>query len=97
LHPRKGPVTMTADPTPHPTPESSRVYEARFDFEYGSGAVLWPDNVEDRDTWGYPVDETKLPITEELRSELQRLATWYDDSLNWRYPPDPGLWRHEEC
>lgn len=38
-----------------------------------------------------------LPISPALRDELARLAEWYDTSLNWDYPPDPGPWREPKC
>lgn len=38
-----------------------------------------------------------LPITPALRDELSRLVEWYDTSLNWDYPLDPGPWRESEC
>jgi hypothetical protein len=25
------------------------------------------------------------------------VGDWFDTSLNWGYPPDPGPWRQEEC
>ena len=71
--------------------------EARFFFDAGSGAVLWMRSDEDQRRWGHPVDAALLPISQPLRDELQRLIGWYDTSLNWNYPPDPGPWREPEC
>ena len=61
--------------------------ELRFFFDAGSGALLWPG----------PADLEELPISAELRAELDRLAVEYDESLNWDYPPDPGPWREARC
>jgi hypothetical protein len=70
---------------------------ARFFFDGGSGAVLWMVSEQDWPQWGQPVDVTRLPISTNLRDELVRLAEWYDKSLNWDYPSDPGPWRQPEC
>ncbi|MFI5587611.1 hypothetical protein ACIA5G_21350 [Amycolatopsis sp. NPDC051758] len=43
------------------------------------------------------MDLEELPISAELRAELDRLAVEYDESLNWDYPPDPGPWREARC
>jgi hypothetical protein len=52
---------------------------------------------QDWQRWGQPVDPARLPISGSLRDELGRLVKWYDESLNWDYPPDPGPWRQSEC
>ncbi|GAA1302666.1 hypothetical protein HF577_16585 [Pseudonocardia xinjiangensis] len=70
---------------------------ARFLFDPGSGAVLWPTEVQDQEYWGHPACLEVLPISAALRDELTRLIEWYDRSLNWDYPPDPGPWREPEC
>ncbi|WP_203925038.1 hypothetical protein [Rugosimonospora africana] len=66
-------------------------------FDAGSGGLLWMASLADRARWGQPVDLTRLPISADLRDELIRLVTWYDTSLNWDYPPDPGPWCESEC
>ncbi|WP_433317755.1 hypothetical protein [Micromonospora chersina] len=70
---------------------------ARFFFDAGSGGVLWPTAPENWDAWGNPVRLEALPISVALRDELTQLIEWYDTSLNWDYPPDPGPWREPEC
>ena len=70
---------------------------ARFFFDAGSGGVLWPTGLPDQQAWGYPVRLDALPISPALRDDLVRIAEWYDASLNWDYPPDPGPWREPEC
>ncbi|MFJ8581343.1 hypothetical protein [Micromonospora sp. NPDC093277] len=70
---------------------------ARFFFDAGSGGLLWPTGQQDQDAWEYPVRLEALPISAALRDELTRLVKWYDGSLNWDYPPDPGPWREPEC
>ncbi|HEX5597343.1 MAG TPA: hypothetical protein VFX61_15200 [Micromonosporaceae bacterium] len=70
---------------------------ARFFIDAGSGGLLWATGVHDQRTWGHPVQLDALPITPALRDELSRLVEWYDTSLNWDYPLDPGPWRESEC
>ncbi|MEU4678501.1 hypothetical protein [Micromonospora sp. NPDC023737] len=70
---------------------------ARFFFDAGSGAVLWPSGAQDQQVFGYPARLEALPISAALRDELAQLIEWYDASLNWDYPPDPGPWREPEC
>jgi hypothetical protein len=70
---------------------------ARFFFDAGSGRVLWAAFDADDSRLGYPVDHDRLPISQSLKDELARLIAWYDTSMNWDYPPDPGPWREPEC
>jgi hypothetical protein len=70
---------------------------ASFYFDAGSGGVLWTTTLQDWDTWGHPVELDILPISRTLRKDLERLATRFDTSLNWDYPPHPGPWREAEC
>ena len=30
-------------------------------------------------------------------NRLEALCGWYQGSLHWDYPPDPGPWRRAEC
>ncbi|MDT0351625.1 hypothetical protein [Pseudonocardia charpentierae] len=74
------------------------MYEINFSFEHGAGVFLWCSNPDDEQRWGgNPVDPATLPISADLRAELTRLGEWYNTSLNWAYPPDPGPWRQQEC
>ncbi|WP_246530909.1 hypothetical protein [Streptomyces bathyalis] len=70
---------------------------ARFFFDPGSGGVLWIDDPQGQQAWGNPTNLNRLPISSALREELARLIAWFDTSLNWEYPPDPGPWREDEC
>ncbi|QJU55378.1 hypothetical protein SCB71_20365 [Herbiconiux sp. KACC 21604] len=38
----------------------------------------------------------ELPLSSAVRAECARLSLWYDTSLNWDYPPDPGPWSDDE-
>ena len=74
------------------------VCEMNVSFEPGAGVFLWCYDPDDEQRWGgNPIDPAGLPVSAELRAELTRLGQWYDTSLNWAYPPDPGPWRQQEC
>ena len=69
---------------------------ARFFFDAGSGTALWTAP-QQRSHRGYAVDLRSLPVSQALRDELASLIALYETSLNWDYPPDPGLWREPQC
>ena len=66
----------------------------RFFFEYGVDTVLWPDDVDS--PLGYPCDSLRLPVSEETRAEIDRLAERYQSSLDWNDPSAPGPWTSHE-
>jgi hypothetical protein len=68
------------------------VTRARFFFSPRSGTLLWATGSANPFT-----DPEGLPVSRELRDEPALLLAWYDTSLNWDYPPDPGPWREAEC
>jgi hypothetical protein len=74
------------------------MYVLRFFFEWGGGC-LWPGNDAAYREFGYgPLDMTEvLPLSLETVTKCRKLGEWYDTSLNWDYPPDPGPWRQAEC
>jgi hypothetical protein len=72
-------------------------YRVRYFFDYGSGTCLWSANDAARGAFGYPIDPGALPLTPQTVAEIGRLCAWFDTSLNWDYPPDPGPWSQEEC
>src|SRR5438132_2929084 len=75
-------------------------YTLRFFFEWGGGC-LWPGNdAAYRDFAFGPYDLLRpcpLPLSAETLERCRQTAEWYDTSLNWDYPPDPGPWRQSEC
>lgn len=66
----------------------------RYFFEYGVDTVLWPDDVSS--PLGYPCDTPLVPVTEETRGEIERLADWYQSSLDWDDPSAAGPWSVQE-
>jgi hypothetical protein len=56
--------------------------------------VLWPEGVDS--PFGYPCDSGLLPVSEETRAEIDRLAEWYQSSLDWDDPTAAGPWPSSE-
>ena len=72
------------------------LYRLRYFFDYHSGC-LWSANEAAYSRFGYPVLLSELPLSEETSRNADRIGEWFDRSLNWDYPADPGPWRQEEC
>ncbi len=75
---------------------AASLYRLRYVFDYGGGC-LWGDNEAAKDRFGYAIDPIALPLSPETVAHIAQVSAWYDTSLNWEYPPDPGPWRQEEC
>jgi len=71
-------------------------YRLRYFFDFGGGC-LWAANKDAQDRFDYCVDLNCLSLTAETIKTADALGAWFDRSLNWEYPPDPGPWRQEEC
>ena len=54
--------------------------------DYG-GTALWGIGAAD----GGPIDPHELPLTDNLRTAIQRWADAYDRTLNQDYPTDSGF------
>ena len=73
-------------------------YALRFWFEWRLGTAFWAANALTSTKFGYGVVAPEaLPLTPETIAHVHRLSDWHDQSPNWDYPPDPGLWRQDEC
>ena len=77
-------------------------YRLRFFFDYGAGGCLWADNEATYAAFGYgPLDDIIADKTCQLSAETLDLARQLDmrhaDYYNKDYPPDPSLWRQDEC
>lgn len=72
-------------------------YKVRFFFDYGTGNCLWSADDDTDAAFGYPIDHRTLPLSPATIATIDDMLTWYDTSLNWEYPPDPGPWRQAEC
>jgi hypothetical protein len=72
-------------------------YRLRFFFDAGSGICFWTANkLTEARFKNYPVQAEALPLSPKTIEQINQIATWYDRSLNWDYPPDPSPWRQEE-
>jgi len=69
-------------------------YKIKYMFDWGSGVCLWSCNKEAKEKFGdYPIEEMeKLPVSAELRRELEYLITEHDKALNWDDPGGDLLW-----
>ena len=65
-------------------------------FDWGSGICLWSVNDAARERYDYPIDHSELPLSDELKKELDSLIKKHDEALDWNYPPDPLLWTQQE-
>lgn len=64
-------------------------------FEWGGG-VLWADNAASRDRFEVGPIEDQLPLSPELRQQLESLSVWHDTALDWDNPSGPSPWTPEE-
>lgn len=71
------------------------MYELRFWFEHG-GICLWGMNSAAREKYGYAIESSLLPISNDLLNELNTLEEIYATYLDWDYPPNPSPWTEAE-
>lgn len=72
---------------------NDRRYKLKFLFDWGSGVCLWSANKNSEERFGdYPIPTNVLPVSQELRDELEHLIAWHDEALNWDNPGGPLLW-----
>lgn len=71
-------------------------YEIRYCFDAGSGICLWAANDAARDRWGYAIAADALSLPPDLGHAVERLVAWYDQSIDWSYPPNPSPWSTSE-
>jgi hypothetical protein len=65
-------------------------------MEYVVTAYLWAADDYTFSALGFGPVQDHVPMSAELRQRGDELSAWFHTSLNY-YPPDPGLWRQEEC
>lgn len=69
------------------------MYQMKFMFDWGSGVCVWSVNEMAKKRFGsYPIFTSQLPISDELKIELEYLITWHDEALNWGTPNSDLLW-----
>lgn len=68
-------------------------YKMKFMFDWGSGVCLWSTNQASITKFeNYPIYIPKLPISDKLKNELERLIEMHDQALNWNEPNGDLLW-----
>ena len=70
-------------------------YELKFWFEHG-GFCVWANNEAAKNKFGYAVNHEDLPISRELKNELNALEARYHGCIDWTCPSNPSPWPHEE-
>jgi hypothetical protein len=68
------------------------IYRLRYFFDAGSGICLWSANDAAREKYGYAIKASNLPLPENTWRRIVYLASWYDTSIDWEYPPGPSPW-----
>ena len=72
-------------------------YEVKYMFDWGSGVCVWSKNDASRELYGdYPIETAQLPVSDELKSELEKLICWHDEALDWNDPGGPLLWDQKQ-
>lgn len=71
-------------------------YVLKYMYDWCSGTCLWSVNKEADEKYGYPIDLDDLPLSDELRKELDFLVDKHDEALDWDCPSNPLLWSEQE-
>lgn len=71
-------------------------YVLKYMYDWGSGTCLWSVNEAAHKQYDYPIDLDDLPLSDELKKELDFLVDKHDEALDWDYPPNPLLWSEQE-
>ena len=70
----------------------------RFFFEVGSGVCLWAADAATEAALGDVVTPEQLPLPGNLHHTLRHLIAWFDTSIDWEHPTQPGPhWDAEEA
>lgn len=72
------------------------MYEVNFFLEFGGGVYLWSYDQRTAEAWDGKLDIYGLPISEDLREELARIGSWWENSMS-QDPLVPDSWRQNEC
>ncbi|WP_124100022.1 hypothetical protein [Ruminococcus sp. Marseille-P6503] len=71
-------------------------YEMKYMFDWGSGTCVWSINDNANDRYGYPVMIDDLPISQELKDDLETVIEKHDEALDWSDPAGDLLWDQEQ-
>ena len=67
------------------------MYKIKLLFEWGGG-YLWCDNEEARNAFDVGQIEEVLPISSDLKNELEKLSEEHNGALDWDNPGGPSPW-----
>lgn len=70
-------------------------YHLCFYFEHG-GICIWGMNDCAKEKYGYAIKTSILPISDDLKTELNLLEAEYATYLDWSDPSGPSLWSKEK-
>jgi len=77
--------------------KNNPIYSLKFMFDWKSGVCLWSANEAANKKFGdYPIVVEKLPISEELKNELNGLIELYDTCLSSDNPGGNLIWTKEQ-
>lgn len=69
------------------------MYKLKLMFDWGSGVCLWSANKDSEEKFGdYAISTDILPVSQEMKNELEHLISWHDEALNWDDPAGSLLW-----
>lgn len=71
-------------------------YVLKYMFDWCSGTCLWSVNKEAEEKFGYLIDLDEIPLSRNLRNELEYLIDKHDEALDWNCPSNPLLWSEQE-
>ena len=72
-------------------------YRIKFMFDWGSGVCLWSTNDAAQEMFqDYPIDTDKLPVSQELKDNLEELIARHDEALDWNNPAGDLLWNEKQ-
>ncbi|MDZ4762594.1 MAG: hypothetical protein SGJ21_16150 [Alphaproteobacteria bacterium] len=67
------------------------LYALRFFLDAGAGVCLWSQNDAARDRFSYAIDNADLNLPLALMTDLERLVSDYDATIDWNNPGRAGL------
>jgi len=85
--------------TESPESNSSGKCQISFFYEYHFDSPFWAENeiAYPRFDVGEEIAPEELGLSAEISGQIRHMSMWHDTAINWNYPPNPRLWRQEEC
>ena len=67
-------------------------YKLKYWFEWGCETPFWPNDNYTFDELGTPIYLDKLPLSENLKKDLEELCEIHNSVLDWSDPTSESLW-----